>query len=149
MKLKHKTLTEQKRIIVPAGSKRCSACKRIKVYASFNKDKGVPDGYNRQCRVCRIRTQQKSKKKYLRTVDALKKNLSCTKCGEKRTSSLDFHHRDPATKVDSISNMRDQQRPLKEIRAEIKKCTVLCSNCHRELHHLKRTTEEYLKGGIK
>lgn len=129
--------------------KRCSRCGRYKKYPAFNKDKGVPDGYARQCRVCRLRAQRKSKKAYLRKVDALKRQCVCAKCGEKRTYMLDFHHNNPATKVASISDLRDRRASLTIIRKEIAKCTVLCANHHRELHTKKIDIKEYLKEGTK
>ena len=145
--MKAKKHTGQTSAIAQVGKneKRCSHCKRIKNKASFNKDSSTPDGLSYQCRVCRLRTQKKSKAKYLRKVDALKAELSCAKCGDSRSYVLDFHHNDPKKKRMSISDMRDKQLPLDEIKKEIAKCTVLCASCHRELHYLKLTTEQYLK----
>ena len=47
---------------------------------------------------------------------------------------LDFHHRDPATKINRIADMIDRCSKAK-ILAEIQKCDCLCANCHRILHH--------------
>ena len=140
-----KTTVPQLRTGQAGKGKICSRCKRFKAYASFNKDKGVPDGYARTCRVCRIRAQSKSKKKYLRQVDALKAKVSCAKCGESRPYMLDFHHNNPAHKVASISDMRDRRTSLAIIKKEIAKCTVLCANHHRELHKLNIPIKQYLK----
>ena len=142
--MKKKQTTAHRSKTGPVG-KTCSRCKRFKNYASFNKDKGVPDGYARQCRVCRLRTQRKSKKEYLRKVDALKAKVSCAKCGETKAYMLDYHHNDPSTKVASISDMRDKRIAIAEIRKEIAKCTVLCANHHRELHQRKININKYLK----
>ena len=129
-----------------AGSfKHCPGCNKMKTKRSFNKDRRTKDGYSRNCRRCRIKGQRLEKAKYLRKVDALKKGAVCAKCGEERLYMLDFHHVDPTTKVDSVSAMRTQRRPLSIIKAEIKKCVPLCANHHRELHSLKLTTEQYLK----
>lgn len=58
----------------------------------------------------------------------------CYFCPEKYYACLDFHHlRD---KVDTIGNMTKQkQYTLEDVQAEIKKCIVICSNCHRKLHN--------------
>ena len=141
-------ITEKMQIQEQGGNylpKHCPRCHKTKILKDFNKDRRTKDGYSRSCRTCRVKAQRSEKAKYLQKVDALKKGVSCAKCGESRTYMLDFHHTDPRTKVDSISAMRNQRRPLKVIKAEIRKCVPLCANHHRELHHLKISTEQYLK----
>lgn len=66
-----------------------------------------------------------------------KKNLSCEICGENRYWVLDFHHKDPKQKDIEISNLLKICNK-KKILDEIDKCMVLCSNCHRDLHHQER-----------
>lgn len=56
----------------------------------------------------------------------------CEKCGYNRyLGALDFHHLNPSQKDFTVGN-RDFK--LKECIEETKKCIMLCSNCHRELH---------------
>lgn len=64
----------------------------------------------------------------------IRKNSQCKFCGENCEHCLDFHHLDPATKVEAVGTMVAQARSLKQIKEEIAKCIVLCSNCHRKLH---------------
>ena len=59
---------------------------------------------------------------------------SCVKCGESANECLDFHHTDETTKVDTIANMK-KHSGLKTIQEEIKKCIILCANCHRKEHY--------------
>ena len=58
----------------------------------------------------------------------------CSKCGyNKCTAALDFHH-NYENKEDNIARIiKDfsKQKALKEV----KKCILLCANCHRELHN--------------
>lgn len=63
----------------------------------------------------------------------LKKTLKCEKCGEDRYWVLDFHHfmKDKESCVSTLINDCSK----KKILAEIKKCRVLCANCHRDIHH--------------
>ncbi len=61
-----------------------------------------------------------------------KSEQSCKECGISHPAVLDFHHRDGEKKKFSISQCKDSG--LKRIKAEIKKCDVLCANCHRLLH---------------
>ena len=56
----------------------------------------------------------------------------CQKCGYNNyLGALDFHHIDPTQKDFTIGN-RDFK--LEDCINEIKKCILLCSNCHKELH---------------
>lgn len=61
------------------------------------------------------------------------KSSGCVRCGEADPVVLDFHHRDPATKLRDISSMR-QTGEEQGLREEIAKCDVLCCNCHRKIH---------------
>lgn len=56
----------------------------------------------------------------------------CERCGyDTYLGALDFHHIDPTKKDFTIGN-RDYK--LKECIEETKKCVLICSNCHREIH---------------
>ena len=69
-------------------------------------------------------------------VDLLKDK--CEICGyNKCKEALDFHHLDPNDKVEALGQMIRDQYSDKAILEEIKKCILICSNCHREI-----TTEE-------
>ena len=61
--------------------------------------------------------------------------LSCERCGEDHPAALDFHHRDPSEKEIEFSRMYHMNWSIERMMAEIEKCDVLCSNCHRKLHH--------------
>lgn len=56
----------------------------------------------------------------------------CIRCGyNKCLKALEFHHLDPTQKDFTISN--DHFRLLDAVK-ESKKCILICSNCHKELH---------------
>jgi len=56
----------------------------------------------------------------------------CFTCGySKCVASLDFHHLDPSKKDFQIGG---KTISWERIKAEIQKCVLLCSNCHREVH---------------
>ena len=56
----------------------------------------------------------------------------CIRCGYDRCfKALEFHHIDPSKKDFTISN--DHFKLLEAIE-ETKKCVLICSNCHKELH---------------
>lgn len=57
----------------------------------------------------------------------------CQICGYNRCSSaLEFHHLDPSVKDFTISSK--QARSWEATCDELKKCILLCANCHREVH---------------
>jgi hypothetical protein len=57
----------------------------------------------------------------------------CNVCGYSRyLGNLHFHHRDPATKEFSVSFNRTIIA-IDRLRAEAKKCVLLCHNCHGEV----------------
>ncbi|MEI8232900.1 MAG: HNH endonuclease signature motif containing protein [bacterium] len=58
----------------------------------------------------------------------------CQVCGYSRCLiALDFHHLDSTTKQFELSQ-RDLTRSWDKILVEAKKCILVCSNCHREIH---------------
>ena len=65
--------------------------------------------------------------------DEFKCTLKCAKCSFSHPAALDFHHEDPTQKENVISNLVSNGQFTKAYE-EIKKCIVLCANCHR-IHH--------------
>lgn len=62
----------------------------------------------------------------------LLKSAPCTDCGGRFPSEcMDFDHIDASQKVASISDLVFQAKPIEVILAEIDKCELVCSNCHR------------------
>lgn len=62
---------------------------------------------------------------------------ACIECGyDKNLSCLVWHHRDPNNKHGCLSEMiRNKSISDGKIRREIKKCDLLCRNCHGETHN--------------
>lgn len=67
--------------------------------------------------------------------DGLIAGMSCETCGEADVACLDFHHKDPKTKVSEVSRMLTEFRSKDSIVTEMAKCAVICANCHRKLHY--------------
>ena len=60
----------------------------------------------------------------------------CQECGyNKNLAAFDFHHRDRNEKKFSLDMKTLSNKKLEEILLEASKCDIICSNCHRELHH--------------
>jgi hypothetical protein len=64
---------------------------------------------------------------------------SCLLCGFTGcAASFDFHHLDPSKKESDMKSL--SYRSWDKVEAELSKCVLLCSNCHRE-HHWKERNE--------
>lgn len=64
------------------------------------------------------------------------KGGSCP-CGVSHRGALQFHHRDPAQKVDTIMKMISAHPwtySVEDLLIELEKCDLLCANCHA-IHH--------------
>ena len=56
----------------------------------------------------------------------------CQECGYKKClSALQFHHRDSEEKEKNIGHWKV---PFETMKPELEKCTLLCANCHLEIH---------------
>jgi hypothetical protein len=63
-----------------------------------------------------------------------KSSRPCVNCGESHPACLDFHHIDPLTKRMEVSKMVNIGLCVEDILREIKKCIIVCANCHRKEH---------------
>jgi len=58
----------------------------------------------------------------------------CMRCGyDKCPAALEFHHLDPSKKSFTIGDEKTH-KSQKYIEKEIKKCILICANCHAEEH---------------
>jgi L-lysine 2,3-aminomutase len=68
------------------------------------------------------------------------KKKGCTVCGYTKCHvALEFHHSEN-DKESSVAYAAHQST-MRVLLEEIDKCTLLCANCHRELHHKERMEE--------
>ncbi|MDO8590725.1 MAG: hypothetical protein Q7R65_01965 [bacterium] len=75
-----------------------------------------------------------ARRKKLREMARESQGGKCMICGYNRcAAALDFHHRNPKQKDFSLS-VRGLTRSWEKIQKEIKKCVLICANCHREIH---------------
>lgn len=71
---------------------------------------------------------------YRAKVAIISEKSGCKLCGEKNNIVLDFHHYDASTKKFGIGDAVVKLLSWSRIIEEIKKCIVLCANCHRRVH---------------
>lgn len=75
----------------------------------------------------------KCRRKRTLWLQKIKSEMGCNVCGEKRGPCLIFHHRDPNEKEIEIADAV-WKISKKRILEEIKKCDVMCANCHLLFH---------------
>lgn len=140
--------------------KTCNKCGHRKDVKLFSNDREKPDGKCTLCKKCQKLYHDKYNHKYyrknrkrelarLKAANAKRekellayinkqKDKPCVDCGNKyHIWQMDFDHRDGKTKLHNVSGI---QRFLskKKILEEIKKCDLVCANCHRDRTHYRR-----------
>lgn len=89
------------------------------------------------CHIIRTKKRNSKVKKRLRNIKARRavnkiKDCPCKDCGDKYPHYImQFDHRTPSRKIADISTMVKKNLDIKLIKMEIRKCDVVCSNCHR------------------
>lgn len=96
---------------------------RMKSYLEKNKEKIAE----------RQKKQTAAKMLKLEAIYAEAKDQPCLDCGQKfHVSAMDFDHRPEEIKFRAVSALAKSWRTsLKNLLAEIAKCDLVCSNCHR------------------
>lgn len=65
------------------------------------------------------------------------RDVPCADCGRRFSPCvMQFDHRDPATKTYEVTRIITRARSV--ILAEIAKCDIVCTNCHRDRTHRRR-----------
>lgn len=127
----------------------CGKCKKEKYLDEFHKNSTKKDGLRSICKECskeyhkqhylnnieKYKAKSQILRDFLKTfVNRYKQFKSCKICKEKRYWVLEFHHKDRLEKTDTINRFVTNGN-FKLLKKEIRKCEVLCSNCHKDLHH--------------
>jgi transposase len=88
-------------------------------------------GYYR-CLRCRSDAVKKRRRK-VKEIVVREAGGRCQLCGyDSCVAALEFHHVDPSTKLFTVA-AGGLTRSLMKVRAEAKKCVLLCANCHAEV----------------
>ena len=128
--------------------KSCKPCRvlerRLRYLASVEKEAEYGRQYkinNLEKRLDTSRRSSSKKRKFFRDFRDTIKNVNCFDCGKKYPPcAMDFDHREPIFKSFNISEA--QSKNLEVIKEEIKKCDVVCANCHRIREASRRNTKK-------
>jgi hypothetical protein len=133
-----------------ATARRCARCRQMKPLSEFGRKR--PNDLQAYCRPCQSEYKKdhyrKSKDSYLaavrRSVTRLQailraaKDKPCADCGVKYPYYvMDFDHRDGVEKRGAMTRFL-KRHSREALLAEIAKCDVVCSNCHRERTYQRR-----------
>ena len=128
----------------------CPKCNELKTAEDFGESTKRSDGLQIHCRDCRksynkerylkdksfrdkvADRRNRVRNKALTLVSRYKRFCGCFICGEKEPVCLDLHHTDPSQKDADPSSLCNRSKD--RLKKEIRKCVVLCSNCHRKVH---------------
>jgi len=110
----------------------CPRCKEEKKSDYFYKRRNK-EGSSVYCKFCTNEQTIERQRKFKRSCIEYKGG-KCESCGyDKYDGALEFHHKDPGKKDFTIANARLTSFSEK-VKEELDKCSILCSNCHREEH---------------
>ena len=129
--------------------KTCPKCKVEKEHSEFGKNARKKDGLDYQCKVCRrqyalkyvhLPETKKAKTENRRNrikeskaiVARILKQSQCQDCGLDDWVVLEFDHREASEKSCNVSQLMGWGCPQETLLAEIAKCDIVCSNCHRK-----------------
>lgn len=129
-----------------ANRKRCSKCPS-NIHPPPKDFNGSPKDWEELTSQQRyyFKNSEKHKKSQRRKEEELKKWLQnyksdrkCKKCDYDNPVALEFHHEKPEQKYKSIGRMVSDGYSKERILDEIKKCMLICRNCHSKEHTSKR-----------
>lgn len=115
------------------GLKQCTVCGEIKDVSDFHNQKNFTK-LRANCKDCERERRLKMVATRKNLVDGIKEERGCCFCCVAEACVLDFHHINPSEKSRDVAEMVKNVANIEKILAEINKCVVICSNCHRRLH---------------
>lgn len=130
-------------------TKICTKCGKEYSIEEFNWRDKKKGSRRSECKYCHSKYMRDKYAQKQKTVQELKKDSCCAKCGDTREYILDYHHIDPSIKENTVARLVSNSYGMDKVLAEIDKCILLCANCHREFHYFNKekniSLEDYLK----
>lgn len=136
--------------------KRCGKCGKLKVLDEFGSNRSRKDGKNPNCKLCHRQYtsghyqanlayyRKKARKRNIQVraeiagIVTAAKVKPCTDCGRPYPPYvMDFDHV-RGVKEFEIGTARTRHVSIEHLLAEIAKCEVVCSNCHRQRTYDRR-----------
>ncbi len=120
--------------------KKCQQCNReFERKAKLCIDCQLQKNKTREKQRAKSRIQEKMQNARLIKEQIVNQLGGCKHCGYKKCMrALSFHHIDPKTKNFTLDTSNIMKKKLSDVLSEVKKCLLLCQNCHAELHQSNR-----------
>lgn len=117
-------------------TKKCNSCLVCKPVTDFYTNGRTPKGvqkYKPTCKPCELINKKATARK---TIEEYFGGWKCSDCGfEGKPIQYDLHHLDPKQKEYNVAQIYKKATNSPEtFLREIKKCVMLCANCHRMRH---------------
>jgi predicted transcriptional regulator len=131
---KYSIKRNQRNIETSTLEKICPSCKIKKLLTDFymRSSKGRR-GHGSWCKKC-MNAQVLKRQRAYKAAHVKRKGGCCQACGfDKYDGALEFHHVDPSQKDNKMGKMAGSSNSPK-VQAELAKCVLLCSNCHKMVH---------------
>ena len=94
-----------------------------------------------RCKKCRSEAVVRRRRK-VKAILVAEAGGRCSVCGyDRNMRALQFHHLDPSLKRHEM-NAKGVAIAIDKLRAEARKCVLLCSNCHAEVEDRKASISE-------
>jgi len=132
-------------------TKKCNKCGEVKDRSQFRALSTKYGHVNPRCRECEpehrlahyqtnqsqfIANTKRRYRKLKQLINDIKTSSPCFDCGQSYPPYvMDFDHVDPTNKLCNVSRMPSKFPCEEKILAEIEKCDLVCSNCHRVREH--------------
>lgn len=113
---------------------RCSRTLDIRDFYVISKQNAHGKAVSTYCKQCCIKQKMD---RVNRVRHRIKSGQKCVVCGySKYAGALDFHHLDPSSKDVNVSELLAKSNTsfIPKLVDELKKCVVVCRNCHAEIH---------------
>lgn len=108
-----------------AQCKQCYSQQRAKSYRQHYQK------YKATYRVNAQRRRQRLRDEFRKNMIAYADGKYCIDCGETDSVTFEFDHIDPATKSFNVSQAVRLGYSWEKVLEEIKKCQIVCANCHK------------------
>lgn len=126
--------------VTDTSPKCCPSCGEIKprteFYKAVKRGKRVHGSWCKKCMKRQVlERQRKNKERYVKQKGGCcQAVIDGRLCGfNTYYGALEFHHVDPNEKDSKISSLT-RRADSPEVQAELAKCVLVCSNCHRMIH---------------
>lgn len=103
--------------------------RECKIHGLTKHNRRSPSGW--RCVICASAAVARRRRK-IKEILVEESGGKCAICGyDKCLAALQFHHLDPDQKDFGVG---EYSKSIDKLRVEVKKCQLLCSNCHAEIH---------------